>query len=358
MKSKWSIFALVLVNGLGAESWKFAESGFRFQFPRDHFNHSDYQTEWWYYTGNVRAQDGHRLGFEFTFFRSALPIMAGARETALVWRPEQIYLAHVAFSDLDSREFYHDERVNRAGPGLAGIDEARQRYWNGNWQVQWTGADQELQAVTDEMTLSLKLHPLKPAVIHGQNGVSIKGPLPGEASHYISFPRLSAAGRIRFHGKTFDVLGTAWMDHEFFTETSDSGLAGWDWFSVQLNNGEELMLYRIRRKDSEVGRFSSGTYVNRDGAAHFLDGAEFALRAVRWWRGYPVDWEIVVSKLGLTLQEHAVLDNQELISRTGTTPSYWEGAVSYSGALKGKPISGVGYLEMTGYGHPVWLGAK
>jgi predicted secreted hydrolase len=358
MKSRLCIFAIVLLNASGTQPWKFAEPGFRFQFPRDHFNHSDYQTEWWYYTGNVRTQEGQRFGFELTFFRSALVIAPDARGTAAVWRPDQIYLAHMALSDLDGREFYHDERVNRAGPGLAGIDAARQRYWNGNWQVQWRGEDQELQAVTDEATVSLKLHPVKPVVIHGENGVSIKGPLPGEASHYISFPRLSAAGRIRFHGETLDVAGTAWMDHEFFTEPSDNRLGGWDWFSVQLENGEELMLYRIRRKDSELARFSSGTYVDRDGTAHFLNNEEFALRAVRWWRGYPVDWEIAVSKLGLTLKEHAVLDNQELISRTGTTPNYWEGAVSYSGSLKGKPISGVGYLEMTGYGHPVWLGAK
>jgi predicted secreted hydrolase len=224
--------------------------------------------------------------------------------------------------------------------------------------VRWTGDDQQLEAVTDQVTLSLKLHPLKPVVIHGQNGVSIKGPLTGEASHYISFPRLSATGRLCFRGKTYSVAGTAWMDHEFFTEPADNTLAGWDWFSIQLDNGEELMLFRIRRKVGEIGQFSSGTYVDHDGAAYFLSSADFSVRPIRWWHSYPVDWEIAVTKLGLTLQERAALDNQELISRTGTTPGYWEGAVTYSGSLKGKPISGCGYLEMTGYGQAVWLGAK
>jgi predicted secreted hydrolase len=238
MKSKLCIFAIALLNTSGAAPWKFAEPGFRFQFPRDHFNHSEYQTEWWYYTGNVRSREGHRFGFELTFFRSSLGITAGEREMPAVWRADPIFLAHLALSDLDGHEFYHDERINRAGPGLAGVDAARERYWNGNWRVQWgAGEDQKLQAVTDEVDLSLSLHPLKPAVIHGQNGVSVKGPQPGETSHYISFTRLSADGRIGLRGKTYDVLGTAWMDHEFFSEPPDTGLAGWDWLSVQLDNG-------------------------------------------------------------------------------------------------------------------------
>jgi predicted secreted hydrolase len=347
----------MLWNAVGAPPWKVAEPGFHYEFPRDHFNHPEYQTEWWYYTGNLRAVDGHRFGFELTFFRSALPVASGAMSTPAAWRTDHIYLAHLALSDLDGREFYHQERMNRAGPGLAGVNDVAERYWNGNWRVQWSRNDQQLQAVTEEVSFSFHLHPETSPVIHGGNGVSVKGPQPGETSHYISFPLLTAAGKICFHQKTYEVNGAAWMDHEFFSEPPDNMLAGWDWFSIQLDNREELMLYRIRRKGGDA-RFSSGTYVDRGGVGHFLNSDELTLRPVRWWHKYPVDWEIAIPRLGLTLKEHAALDEQELVSRTGTTLGYWEGAVTYSGAFKGKPVSGVGYLEMTGYAQQVWLGAK
>jgi predicted secreted hydrolase len=358
MKSRSVLCMAFLLSAAVGQTWKTAVPGYRYQFPRDHFSHPDYQTEWWYYTGNLRSGDGHRFGFELTFFRSALKLPPSAQDLAVTWRPDQIYLAHLALSDLDGHEFYHQERINRAGPGIAGADSAHQRYWNGNWSVSWSGTDQQLQAVTDEAGLFFNLHPTKPLVINGQDGISVKGPRPGEASHYISFPRLQAGGRLEWRGKQFAVSGIAWMDHEFFTETSDGTLEGWDWFSIQLDNNQELMLYRLRRNSATLDRFSSGTYIDSQGNAHFLSASDFTLRPARAWHRYPMDWKINVPSLGLTLVEHTPLENQELVSGTGTTPSYWEGAVTYSGEMKRQPVKGVGYLEMTGYGQPVWLAAK
>jgi predicted secreted hydrolase len=330
--------------------------GYHYQFPADHFNHPNFQTEWWYYTGNLHDSSGHRYGFELTFFRQALQLPKSAADsTGPVWRPDQIYLAHLALTDINGRTFYHTERLNRAGPGLAGIDRNQRKYWNGNWQVYWKNldtAEQRLEATCDRFSLTLDLLPLKPPVIHGKDGISQKGPTPGEASHYISFTRLSAQGQLN----GVAVSGLAWMDHEFFTPQPNPTLAGWDWFAIQLDNNEELMLYRLRTKSGEISPFSSGTYVDAKGTAHHLTADQIALQPGRLWHKYPIDWQISVPSLGLQLTEQTTLDSQELSTPSSPSPSYWEGAVTYRGTIHQKPIAGIGYLEMTGYGQPIRLG--
>lgn len=371
MKSRLAVAALLGVVVFG-QSWRPAAGGYKYQFPRDHYNHPDYQTEWWYYTGNLRSTDGHRYGFELTFFREAVHLSREiAASEAETWRPDQIYLAHLAFSDIDGGEFYHTERMNRAGPGLAGAttgsEAGEQRCWNGNWQVRWTAVaqgEQELEAVSARLRLRLRLRPNKPPVIHGQNGLSIKGPLAGEASHYISFTRLEATGEVHWKNDAHRVEGLAWMDHEFFTQPRDSSLAGWDWFAIQLDSNEELMLYRLRKKSGEASAYSSGTYVDQKGKAYFLPANQFELTAVQSWRSglsranYPIDWKIAVPSLNLELREQAALRNQELFATDGVTPTYWEGAVTYLGQIHGHPVKGVGYLEMTGYDKGVDLSGE
>jgi predicted secreted hydrolase len=338
--------------------WQLALPGYHYEFPRDHFEHPDYQTEWWYYTGNLRTAGGRHFGFELTFFREGVALNASSNS---VWNPSQIYFAHLALSDIDGGHFYHTERLNRAGPGLAGASLAQQTYWNGNWQVHWTSlttGQQELRGVADQFTLELDLKPEKPFVINGKDGVSQKGPLPGEASHYISFTRLGANGTLSYLGTTYSVDGLAWMDHEFFTEQLGRNLAGWDWFAIQLDDNRELMLYRLRLKSGAVDPYSSGTYVDANGEGHHL--TDFSLQPGKIWRSqatgasYPLGWTISVPGIGLHLEEHTRLDDQELTSKNGFTPSYWEGAVEYSGTMEQKPVKGEGYLEMTGYdGRPL-----
>lgn len=364
MRRRTLLGVLAAVGILCAQEWTPATAGYRSEFPRDHFAHLQYQTEWWYYTGNLRAEDGRRFGFELTFFRQAGKVDA-TLISAATWRPDQFYLAHFALSDLDGGEFFHRERLNRAGPGLAGAGQQESRYWNGNWEVRWlkplTGR-QQLRAVADGVDLLLDLQPGKKPVVHGEDGISRKGPAPGEASHYISFTRLNASGRLQWKGATYRVTGSAWMDHEFFTEPPDNTLAGWDWFAIQLDNNQELMLYRLRRKSHDQDMFSSGTLVDQNGDTHFLDASQFVLEPEEQWRSpesgqqYPVGWKISVPSLQLELTEKTALKQQEIFSKEGISPNYWEGAVTYTGTMRTRAVKGTGYLEMTGYAGAMRLG--
>jgi predicted secreted hydrolase len=365
MKNRWVLLFLVLPLWAQQQNWQIAEPGYQYEFPRDHFNHPQFQTEWWYYTGNLHASDGHRYGFELTFFRTGihLPKQILAQSDP-AWTPDQIYLAHFALSDIDGRKFFHTERLNRAGPGLAGCSAAERQNWNGNWQVTWsagTSDEQQLQAVAPDFTLRLDLNSEKPPVIQGQNGISKKGPGPSQASHYISFTRIATKGSLQRGNSKTALTGIAWMDHEFFSEGRNSDLAGWDWFAIQLDNNQELMLYRLREKSGRLDPYSSGEFIDAQGHARFLSSQDFTLAPGASWASphskarYPGDWKIDVPSLRLHLKERTALPDQELYSRSAATPSYWEGAVTYSGDLASKPIGGVGYLEMTGYDKPVWL---
>jgi predicted secreted hydrolase len=357
MKNKLLAALLVLLVALPSTGqYRKALPGYQYQFPRDHFNHPDFQTEWWYYTGNLRTAGGHRFGFELTFFRQALNRAKAATSS---WDVQDVYLAHLALSDLDGGHFYHTERLNRAGPGLAGIDEASAKVWNGNWQVQGIGGRQDLQAVTPEFSLHLVMNSSKPPVIHGKNGVSQKAEGAGQASHYISFTRLLTSGTIELDGKTYSVEGTAWMDHEFFTEQVDPTLRGWDWVSLQFEDNTELMLYRFRDKDGSVAPFSAGTYIDTKGKATYIGIADFTLQPLTetyvspdTHAVYPIGWRIAVPSLQLELQLTTPLKSQELVSGIGAGLSYWEGAITVSGTRDNKPAKGVGYLEMTRYVRP------
>jgi len=350
--------ALFILNPLAAQ-YRSAVPGYRFEFPRDYFDHPDFQTEWWYYTGNLKSANGHHFGFELTFFRQAV-----SRDSAqaTTWDVHDLYVAHLALSDLNGQKFYHSERINRAGPGIAGVSQSTARIWNGNWQIQWGNSDQKLQAIEKIFQLRLNLHPEKPPIIHGENGVSQKSEGAGHASHYISLTRLAASGQLELNGERFEVSGLAWMDHEFFTHQLDADQVGWDWLSVQLDDNTELMLFHIRRKDGSVDPFSSATYIDAQGKSTHLRNADFTLAplAERWTspitRGtYPIAWKIDVPKLEIALEAHTPLPAQELTGKTNIAPSYWEGAISLEGHRGVKQLSGVGYLEMTGYDRAVKL---
>jgi predicted secreted hydrolase len=360
MKSKLAVLgaSLLFLQPLTAQ-YRNALPGYRFEFPRDYFDHPDFQTEWWYYTGNLKSSTGHRYGFELTFFRAAVSRDAVPSET---WDVKDLYLTHVALSDLDGRRFYFTERVNRAGPGIAGVSASSGRVWNGNWQIQWQGTDQKLDAVEREFQLNLNLHPQKPPVIHGENGVSQKSGGAGHASYYISLTRLAASGEVELHGEKLEVAGLAWMDHEFFTHQLDPDQIGWDWLSLQLDDNTELMLFRIRRKDGSVDPYSAGTYIDSQGRSTHLRAADFLLQPLtESWTSpdthatYPIAWKIAIPKLEIELEAHTALATQELIGKTKIAPSYWEGAIDLAGNRGKASLGGIGYLEMTGYDRPVRL---
>jgi predicted secreted hydrolase len=337
-----SSVALVLLAGslmAGGPAWREAIPGYRYQFPRDHFEHQDFRTEWWYYTGNVVDAHGKRFGFELVFFRQG---QNRASDNQSVWAVKDLYLAHASLTDIDGRHFWYDERPHREGPGIAGASFTQQRIWNGNWQVKWNGDAQTLEAITTTFRFHLDLKLQKPFVINGENGLSQKAEGQGRASYYVTFPLLSVTGRISMADGPHDVTGQAWMDHEWFTEQLASDQIGWDWFSIQLNNNTELMLFELRRKDGSIDPYSSGTFVDAKGQAHHLKRADFTLEPMVKWGKYPIAWKIRVPSLNIELTSKAAIDNQELRSPTG--PNYWEGAVTYEGNERG-----VGYLEMTGY---------
>jgi len=351
---------LLLLFPVSSQEFRLALPGYHYEFPRDHFSHPDFQTEWWYYTGNVRAAGGHRFGFELTFFRQALD--RNPSKTS-VWDVRDLYLAHLALSDLDARGFYYAERLNRSGPGIAGVRQNDGRIWNGNWRIDWKGNEQTLQAIDNRFTIELDLRAEKPPIIHGENGVSQKADGPGRASHYISLTRLAAKGQITLGGKPFEVSGLAWMDHEFFTHQLEAGQAGWDWLSVQLEDDTELMLFRIRRKDGSIDPYSSGTFIDAQGRSMHLRDSDFVLRPLndRWKSkatnaDYPIHWRITIPKLRMDFEIQTSLPSQELTGGSRLAPNYWEGSVQINGRKGEAPLAGVGYLEMTGYDRPVEMG--
>ena len=350
---------LLLVNPLVLQ-YRNAAPGYRYEFPRDNFNHPDFQTEWWYYTGNLRTSDGHEFGFELTFFREALTREAQAVSN---WSAPDAFVAHLALSDISGGKFYHRERLNRAGTGIAGVSAETGRIWNGNWQVEWKGNAQKLRAISDQFALQLTLESQKPPAIHGIDGISQKSDGAGHASHYISLTRLTVNGDIDLGGTTFAVTGTAWMDHEFFTQQLGGGQVGWDWLSLQLDDGTELMLFRLRLKDGSIDPYSAGTYVDASGKTTHLAQNDFNLQphGGTWKSGstqavYPIRWRVTVPSLKFAADVATPLQQQELAGNTTWSPNYWEGAVRLTGTRGTKPIAGVGYLEMTGYDRPVQIG--
>ena len=361
MRSRGLLFVLLFAwLPTAMAQYKTALPGYRYEFPRDHFNHPEFQTEWWYTTGNLIASDGHHYGFELTFFRQGVDRDPAKTEP---WDIQDLYLAHLALSDLDGGKFYHAERTSRAGPGLARVDAQQKRIWNGNWEIRWSGEEEILNVVDEKFSLSFTLHTEKPPVIHGVDGVSQKAAGIGHASHYISFTRLLTRGTIETTEKSMEVRGTSWMDHEFFTHSMEAEQVGWDWLSVQLEDDTELMLYQFRRKDGSADPFSSGTYVDAQGKSAHLTAADFRLvPSGETWTSevtgakYPVAWSMEIPKLGLKLAATTRLKSQELAGRSKLTPSYWEGAIAIEGTRGGASIRGVGYLEMTGYDRAMGMG--
>ena len=345
--------ALLIATCATAQDYKIAQPGYTFAFPRDYFNHEDYQTEWWYYTGNLKAADGHRFGFELTFFRQGV---SRAKSTG-PWFVQDLWMAHLALSDITGQRFYSEERLNRSGPGLAGVDAQTGLVWNGNWQAHISEKNEDLRGVAEKFSLALQLKPVVPPVIQGQDGVSRKAEGAGHASHYFSLPRLLTSGSIALNGKTYRVEGTSWVDHEFFTGSMAANESGWDWLSVQLADGAELMLYRLRHKDGSIDPSSSGSYVDAKGKSQFLSAGDFAMTpAADTWTSpvtkakYPVRWHVSIPRLNLQLEVTTPLRSQELASKYGT--SYWEGAIDVMGNRDQSPLQGEGYLEMTGYAEP------
>jgi predicted secreted hydrolase len=332
--------------------YRVAQPGYTYVFPRDHGSHPEFKLEWWYYTGNLRSADGHEYGYELTFFRTG---MDRSYENASVWHIRDLYMAHFAVTDITDRKFYYFEKLSRAGPGIAGADIGTLNVWNQNWSARLEGSAMKLVANAGETAIELSLESKKRPAIHGTNGVSQKAEGAGHASHYYSMTRLAANGTLRIGAKPVQVSGESWMDHEFGTNQLTENQAGWDWFSIQLDNGTDLMLYRLRNRDGSLNPYSSGTIVDQNSKTQHIQLAEFAATPGRQWKStktgtsYPIEWTIALQGRGTELRLVPLIDDQELVTTRSTGIAYWEGAVQISGTWGGKPVKGKGYLELTGY---------
>jgi predicted secreted hydrolase len=335
------------------EGWREAEAGYDYAFPRDYAAHQEYKIEWWYYTGNLETRGGRQFGYQVTFFRTGI---TPRTENASRWAVRDLYMAHFCVSDIEQKTFHPFERLNRAGIGWAGAENLSYRVWNEDWEARLDGKDHLIQASDGKYRVALRLTPEKPEVIHGENGISQKGDSQGNASHYYSLSRLRSTGTITVGGKDYEVTGLSWMDREFGTSFLEEKQIGWDWFSLQLDDNRELMIYQFRRADGSIDKHSSATLIEANGQAVHLLFDEFTLRqAGATWRSeasgatYPVQWSIEVPKFALRLEAHAAFDNQELRTTESTAVTYWEGSIKVEGASGERPIKGRGYLEMTGY---------
>lgn len=352
-------FDIVVASGANPHSPPFqsAIAGYRYEFPKDHGSHPSYRTEWWYYTGHLRSKSDRSFGFELTFFRRGV-LPQDIKTLPSKWSLHHIYLAHFAVTDITGKRFHFSEKLSREGLGKAGADESRLRVWIDDWRAE-AAVDSPgvhtLVARDETHALALTLQPTKPPVTHGPAGISRKGKDVGQASHYYSFTRLSTTGKLTIDGESFEVTGTSWMDHEFGSSDLGADQVGWDWFSIQLEDNTELMLYRMRLKDGSTDLASSGTAVSAHGRPHHLEVTDFQIESTTTWTSpeskatYPSRWQLTFPSLDLVLDVVPLLEDQELRTSRSTQVNYWEGAVAVTGTKQGRPIKGQGYVELTGY---------
>jgi predicted secreted hydrolase len=336
--------------------------GYTLSFPADHAVHTAYQTEWWYYTGHLHSSSGKTYGYQLTFFRHRLD-PGGLTLNPSKWFADNIYLAHMAITDVSAQRFVYGEKRNRAALGLAGAAEDRYQVWNEDWVAERLGSVHHLLGEIPGYKLNLIVTPLKPPILHGdkQDGLTQKGAGQGQASYYYSYTRLRTEGVLHTPDGVLEVSGSSWMDHEFGSSQLQASQIGWDWFSVQLDNNVELMLYAIRHKDGHIDPYSSGTVVHPDGHSEALRQKDFDIQVHTQWRSpgsgavYPQGWTIRVPRLSLTLQLQPVMAAQELVTDASTRVTYWEGSVRVQGSFQGQETQGAGYVELTGYAQRVNL---
>jgi predicted secreted hydrolase len=351
--------SLLIDDGQTSEAFARATVPGAVEFPRDLGPHEEYQTEWWYYTGNLQTEgaDGSSsrdFGYQFTIFRRALAPLSDVPEVDELseWRSNQIYLAHFTISDIQGDKFYTAERFSRDGAGLAGAQSEPYRVWLEDWSATEVSPGKvRIQARTDEVSLDITLTETLAPVLHGEGGLSQKGPEPGNASYYYSIVQQDTAGLLTIGEERFEVQGLSWKDHEYSTSALSPGSIGWDWFSLQLDNGAALMLFQIRREDGSIEPFSSGSFIFSDGSIQDLNHEEWQLEVLDTWESpvsgaeYPASWRLQIPTLDLELEGQHMMSNQELNLST----IYWEGASEFSGTLAGEPVTARGYVEMTGY---------
>jgi predicted secreted hydrolase len=347
--------AQALRNG-SASGFARAQAPREFVFPADHGPHPEYQHEWWYITGNVRADSGRHFGFQLTFFRFGLKPVTASRDSS--WGTNEIYMAHFALSDVAGEEFHRFERFSRAAAGLAGATAKPFRVWLEDWFLEGvsgkpadTKPSLRLYARAKDIVIDLVGVSEKPIVLQGERGLSRKSATPGNASYYYSATRLRTKGVIHLGEQRFIVDGLSWMDREWATSALDRDQVGWDWFAIQLADGYDLMFYRLRTRDGNAQAFSQGTLVAPDGSVRRLTSDNVRLEVRDHWTSprtgtrYPSRWRLSIVEDETRLEIEPYVVDQEL----DLSVRYWEGAVKVAGTRWGAPAKGNGYVELVGY---------
>ncbi|HEV3272471.1 MAG TPA: lipocalin-like domain-containing protein [Candidatus Methylacidiphilales bacterium] len=347
------------------EPWQRVIGAWSWMFPRDHGAHPNFKTEWWYFTGNLQdAQQGRRFGYQLTLFRQGIQFTPAQRESK--WAVRDIYFGHFTISDLARGEFHVAERVSRGALGEAKAATDRMDVALGPWTIRQEGAKERIHLVArePEMAIDFEEDPLKPLVLEGVGGLSRKADGAGEASYYYSYPRLATQGQLRIGSKTYGVSGLSWFDHEFSTSSLGRDQIGWDWFCIQLDDGEEIMLYAMRDKSGAIDPVSEGTWVKADGTSERILPGSFSIGKKGDWRSpgsgavYPAGWHIVVPGHRADLTVIPAMADQELrLTKMGAL-DYWEGACSIEGSIANAPVRGAGYTELTGYAGALQAGMK
>jgi predicted secreted hydrolase len=327
--------------------------GLALRFPEDFGSHPNFRTEWWYVTGWLTTARGQPLGFQITFFRSK-PATDESNPSAFAAR--QLLIAHCAISDPRHAGLWHDQRIRRAGFGLAEAGSGDTNVWIDRWALRRRAgagnADGSYLATVDadELSLQLTLAVTQPPLLNGDSGFSRKGPAEASASYYYSVPHLKVVGSVRRGaGSAEPVSGEAWLDHEWSSEYLDAGAVGWDWAGINLDDGGALMIFRIRDARGAT-RFAGGTLRDAAGRTQIFPPWDLALTPTRHWTSthtgvvYPVAWRLRAGAQAFELEP--LMDDQENDARLSAGTIYWEGAIR---ALQSGRTVGRGYLELTGY---------
>ena len=354
------IFFILLFFASTAFSAPFdvAHPGKSFSFPQDDQQHPTFKTEWWYFTGNLMDESGKKFGYQLTFFRNALGDQHSEIQRKSIWSSDQLIMAHFAVTDVQHQSHISYEKMRRTLPEIVGFEKKPWAIHIDPWSIKNSSEGVYLLTAAQSGTeIKLTCSASKPRVFQGDHGYSRKGKDPGNASYYVSFPRMKTDGQIKIEGKAYQVTGESWMDHEISTSALDENQTGWDWFAIQLSTGEEVMIYQLRDRNGKQGEFSSGTWIDAQGASQKLSPKDFTLTPTRHWKSsktktlFPIEWDVRVPSHHLDLHVNAKVDDQEM----STFIPYWEGAIDVSGSH-----SGQGYLELTGYSGEMsdFLGGK
>jgi len=331
-----------------AADWRVALPGWDYEFPRDHAVHPEFKTEWWYFTGNLRTEDGRRFGYQLTFFRQGMRKELSQTSRFIM---RDLHFAHFAMTDASGKKFRFAERTSRGAFGEAGFGTNERLAWIDSWGLRHNSDGTfHLVAENEGKRIDLRLESTKPPVIHGRDGVSQKAAGEGHASHYYSLTRLKTSGTVRFENKEFAVQGESWFDREWATNQLAADQRGWDWFSVQFENGTELMLYQMRLENGGIDDTSSGTFIDAQGRSRHLEKSDYTLTPIRLVGPYPVEWTISVPALGIEARVTTPVEQQEL--EFGPL-AYWEGMIEVKGTIEKKQMGGRGYMELTGYRKPL-----